>query len=396
MKTLYFDCFSGISGDMIIGALIDLGLDVGFLKNELKKLNLKKYNIESKKIVKNGITAIKFNIIETKNAKKMAKPFFLPEKEHNLNELNKIIEKSKLDNDTKNTIKKIFNKIAVAEAKIHNKPIDKIHFHEIGAVDTIIDVAGAVIGIKKLGIEKMYCSKLNVGTGFVEFSHGRFPVPAPATAEILKGIPIYNNNVEAELVTPTGAAIITAFADGFGEMPPIKIEKIGYGAGTKDLTQPNLLRIFVGETQKNSDEIVNVIETNIDNMNPEIYPYVVDKLMDNNALDAYLTNIIMKKGRPAIKLTVLAKVKDTDKMCRIIFDETTTLGVRIFRAERKILNREIKTMKTKYGNVRIKISKSGDEIKNITPEYEDCVKIAKNKKIPLKKVYEKFRRLSNF
>ena len=245
-----------------------------------------------------------------------------------------------------------------------------------------------MIGFKKLGIEKIYCSKLNVGTGFVEFSHGKFPVPAPAAAEILKGIPIYNNNVEAELVTPTGAAIISTLCSDFGEMPSMKVEKIGYGAGTKDLEQPNLLRIFLGETQKNSDEMVNVIETNIDNMNPEIYPYVVDKLMENNALDAYLTNIIMKKGRPGIKLTVLSEIKDTDKLCKIIFDDTTTLGVRIFRAERKILQREIKTMKTKYGNVRVKISKSGDEIKNITPEYEDCVKIAKTKKIPLKKVYK--------
>ena len=369
---------------MIIGALIDSGLDINFLKEELSKLDLKNFYIESKKIIKNGIAATKFNVIDkNKHA----------HKERNLKEINKIIDNYRIDNEIKNTIKRIFNKIAVAEAKIHNKPIDKIHFHEVGAIDTIIDVAGAVIGLKKLGIEKIYCSKLNVGSGFVEFSHGKWPVPAPATAEILKNVPVYNNNIEAELVTPTGAAIIIALASGFGEMPAMKVKKIGYGAGTKDLEQPNVLRVFLGEMENNGNETINIIETNIDNMNPEIYPYVIDRLMENGALDAYLTNIIMKKGRPAIKLTVLCEVENTDKLCNIIFDETTTLGVRIFPAAKKKLDREIRTIKTKYGNVRVKISKLNDEIKNIMPEYEDCVKIAKNKKIPLKKVYEEMKNL---
>ena len=225
MKTAYFDCFSGISGDMIIGALIDLGLDMNFLKKELEKLNLRDYKIEAKKIAKNGIASTKFDVIGGNHG----------HEERNLKEINEVIEKSKLDNETKNIIKKIFLKIGNAEAKIHSKPIDKIHFHEIGAIDTIIDVAGAVIGFKKLGMERIYCSKLNVGSGFVDFSHGKFPVPAPATAEILKNVPIYNNNIKAELVTPTGAAIITTLADKFGEMPAMKVEKIGYGAGTKDL-----------------------------------------------------------------------------------------------------------------------------------------------------------------
>ena len=378
MKIAYFDSFSGISGDMIIGALIDIGLDFNYLKKELNKLKLKNYRIEAKKIIKNGIDAIKFDVISNRNS----------HEERNLKEINKIIDNSKLDNKIKNIIKKIFLKIAQAEAKIHNKQIDNIHFHEIGAIDTIIDIAGAVIGFKKLGIEKIYCSQLNVGTGFVHFSHGRFPVPAPAAAEILKGIPVYHNNIKAEIVTPTGAAIITTFAEKFGEMPLIKIEKIGYGAGTKDLEQPNVLRVFLGELEKNQDEKINIIETNIDNMNPEIYPYVIEKLMENGALDAYLTNIIMKKGRPAIKLTVLCEIKDTDKLCNIIFDETTTLGVRIYPAMKKKLDREIKTIKTKYGDVRVKISKLNNKIKNIMPEYEDCARIAKSKKIPLKKIYE--------
>ncbi|MBS3114340.1 nickel pincer cofactor biosynthesis protein LarC [Candidatus Woesearchaeota archaeon] len=384
MKTAYFDCFSGISGDMIIGALLDLGLDINFLDKELKKLNLKNYEIQSKKIVKNGIAATKFDV-SIKHEHN--------HEERNLKEINEIIKKSKLDNEIKNTIKKIFLKIAIAEAKVHNKPVDKIHFHEIGAIDTIIDIAGAVIGFKKLGIDRIYCSKLNVGTGFVEFSHGKWPVPAPATAEILRNVPIYNNNIEAELVTPTGAAIITALASGFGEMPAMKVEKIGYGAGTKELEQPNVLRVFLGELDNMKNDTINIIETNIDNMNPEIYPYVIERLMENGALDAYLTNIIMKKGRPAIKLTVLSEMKDTDKLCNVIFDETTTLGVRILTAAKKKLDREIKTIKTKYGNVGVKISKLKNEVKNIMPEYEDCVKIAKNRKIPLKEVYEEVKKL---
>lgn len=385
MKTAYFDCFSGISGDMIIGALLDLGLDLNYLKKELEKLNLKNYKIEAKKIVKNGITSTKFDV--TENHKHH-------HEERSLNEINKLIGNSKLDNEIKNLIKKIFLKIGAAESKIHSKPIDKIHFHEIGAIDTIIDVAGTVIGFKKLGIGKIYCSKLNVGTGFVTFSHGKWPVPAPATAEILKNVPIYHNNIEAELVTPTGAAIITTLADEFGEMPSMKVEKIGYGAGSKDLEQPNVLRVFLGEMENSGNETINIIETNIDNMNPEIYPYVIDKLMENGALDAYLTSIIMKKGRPAVKLTVLSEIKDTDKLCSIIFDETTTLGVRIYSVQRKKLEREIKTIKTKYGNVRAKISKLDNKIQNIMPEYEDCVRIAKAKKIPLKRVYEEMKNKS--
>ncbi|MBI2542456.1 nickel pincer cofactor biosynthesis protein LarC [Candidatus Woesearchaeota archaeon] len=385
MKTAYFDCFSGISGDMITGALIDLGLDISFLRKELEKLNLKGYTIESTKTIKSGISATKFDVIE-KHAHH--------HEESNLKKINKIIENSKLENEAKSTIKKIFMKIAAAESKIHNKPIGKIHFHEIGAIDTMIDVAGAVIGLKKLNIGKIYCSKLNVGTGFVEFSHGKWPVPAPATSEILKNVPVYHNNTEAELVTPTGAAIISCLCDNFGGMPSMKIEKIGYGAGAKELGHPNVLRVFLGELDKNQNDNINIIETNIDNMNPEIYPYVVDRLMDNGALDAYLTNITMKKGRPAVKLSALCEIKDTDRICGIIFDETTTLGVRIHAATRKKLDREIKTIKTKYGNARIKISKSNGEVKNAMPEYEDCARIAKSKKIPLKEAYREVKKLA--
>ena len=383
MKTLYFDCFSGISGDMIIGSLLDLGLNFKFLEKELKKLKLKDYGIKSSKVVKNGISATKFDVIE-KNRHEH-------HEERNLKEINEIINNSKLDNKIKITIKKIFQKIAAAEAKVHDKPVDKVHFHEIGAIDTIVDVAGAVIGFNNLGIKKIYCSELNVGTGFVEFSHGKWPVPAPATSEILKNVPIYHNNIKAELVTPTGAAIITTLANSFGKMPAMKLEKIGYGAGTKELEQPNVLRVFLGELQndlKNFDDKIFVMETNIDNMNPEIFPYVIERLMENGALDAYTEPINMKKKRVGIKITALCGKNDVDKLSNIIFEETTTLGIRIFRAERKILQREIKTIKTKYGKIKVKISRLEGKIKNITPEYEDCVRIARKNKIPLIRVYE--------
>ena len=367
---------------MLAGALLDSGLDFNFLKKELEKLKLKNVKIEAKKIVKNGIISTKFNVIANHERH-----------ERNLDDINKIIDSSSLEKEIKEKSKEIFLKIAKAEAKIHNKPLEKIHFHEIGAIDTIIDVAAAVIGFKKLGIEKVYCSRLNVGTGFVEFSHGRWPIPAPATIEILKNFPVYHNNIEAELVTPTGAAIITSFCSDFGEMPVMKVEKIGYGAGYKDLKNPNVLRVYIGETEKNNEMVVDLIETNIDNMNNEIYPHVIEKLLENGAMDAYFTPIIMKKGRPAVKLNVLCAKNLTEKLCRIIFNETATLGLRIHEVHKKMLDREVKEIKTKYGKVKVKVSKMDGKIQNITPEYDDCARIAKSNNIPLKKVYEEVNRM---
>ncbi len=371
MKTAYFDCFSGISGDMILGSLIDLGLDFDFLKEELKKLNVV-FDIQAKKVVKNGITATKFDVI-TKD-----------EHDHrHLSDINKIIDDSKLDKDVKEASKNIFHNIAVAEAKIHNIDVNNVHFHEIGAVDTIIDVVGAVVGIKKLGIEKVYCSRINVGSGFVKMSHGQYPVPAPATLELLKEKPIYQNNISGELTTPTGAAIIMYFAKSFGIMPEIKVEKTGYGAGFKDLEQPNVLRVILGSEGFFEKDTINVIEANIDNINPEILSYVLEKLMNNNALDAHIINVLMKKGRPGFLLRVLCNIEDTDKLSGIIFDETTTIGVRIHQCERKKLQREIKEVQTRYGNIKVKISGT-----NIAPEFEDCKTASEKHNVPLKKIYE--------
>ncbi|MEW5924401.1 MAG: nickel pincer cofactor biosynthesis protein LarC [Candidatus Zixiibacteriota bacterium] len=379
MKAVYFDCFAGISGDMTLGALVDAGLDIEKLKAELIKLNLKGYSIGAEKVVKNGITGTKINIeIEEQNAHR------------HLKHINEIIDNSSLDDDIKQTGKKIFFRLAEAEAKIHNTIIEKIHFHEVGAIDAIIDIVGAVIGIKLLGIKKVYASRIHVGRGFVECRHGKIPLPAPATAELLKGVPVYSTGIEGELTTPTGAAIITTLAESFGNMPVMNIRQIGYGAGTSDREIPNMLRVMIGEVVESDYETdtVTIVETNIDDMNPEFYEYVSEKLLKLGALDVYTSPIYMKKSRPATLLSVIVDNDKIDNILSVIFSETTTIGVRMHHAERMKLHREIVTASTKYGDVRVKISKYKDQVKNIAPEYDDCKKIAAEKNIPLKDIYD--------
>lgn len=378
MEIAYFDCFSGISGDMILGSLIDLGLDIEYLKNEFKKINLSGYEINAEKIKKRDISCIKVNITVKDK-----------QKHRSLKEINALIDKSELNPEVKKKSKDIFLKLAKAESKVHNIDIDKIHFHEIGAIDSILDIIGAVIGLDKLNLKKIYCSTIPVGRGFVKSAHGKLPIPAPATSELLKGIPTYSTKVEGELVTPTGAAIISSLTENFGEMPLMKIEKIGYGAGKSDFDHPNLLRIFVGESlEKYDTDTVNVIELNIDDMNPEHYEVVFEKLLKNGALDVYLTNIQMKKNRPGIKLSIISPLEITNELTDIIFNETTTFGLRIYKTQRKKLFVEKVKVKTKYGEITIKIGKIKDEIKLISPEYEDCKKLAQENNVSLKKIYE--------
>jgi len=378
MRAAYFDCFSGISGDMVLGALVDLGLPVEKLKSELHKLNLFDYQIETKKIAKQSIlsTQIKVNVKEGK-------------KERRLEDILSILEKSKLEEKVKELSKAIFTRLATAEAKIHGKDVQKIHFHELGGLDTIIDVVGAVAGMKYLGVEKVYSSPLPVGRGFVKCAHGILPVPAPATLELLKEVPVYGSDIEAELVTPTGAAIISSLVENFGEMPPMKIDNIGYGAGQRDLPIPNLLRVSIGVI-KNAyqEDVVSLIQTNIDDMNPELYEHIVDRLFREGALDVFLTPIQMKRTRPATMLSVIAGQEKMEKMLEIIFDETTTLGIRISKIKRRKLNRENRKVSTKYGKIEVKIGKHDGVVKNISPSYEECRKIATHLKIPLKKVYQ--------
>jgi len=391
MKIAYFDCFSGISGDMTVGALLDAGLKIETLEKELKKLGLSGYQLEVNKVVKKGISATQFKVkIKEEGVERRFKDILT------------ILEKSKLDEEIKKETKKIFFNIAQAESKIHQKDIDKIHFHEIGGLDSIIDITSAVIGIKTLGIEEIYSSALPLGKGFVKCAHGVIPLPAPATLELLKNIPTYSGGIESEMTTPTGAAIIGTLAKSFGERPLMKIERIGYGAGEKEFSIPNLLRMSIGEkilqdenVKDNyvSDEAV-LIETNIDDMNPEFYDYIMDQLFSQGALDVFLTPIQMKKNRPAHMLSIIGYEQNLKEILEVLFSESTTLGVRLREIKRLRLAQQNFIAETKYGKIKIKLAVFKEEIKNIAPEYEDCKKMAKQYQIPLKEVYEEAKKIA--
>jgi len=379
MKIAYFDCFSGVSGDMILGALIDAGLDIQELESELGKLKISGYKIKAEKTARKGISGTKFSVdIIEQNV------------ERRLKDLVEIVDQSELNTDIKELSKKTFKELATVESKIHGKGIEEIHFHEVGGLDSIIDVIGSLIGIKKLGIEATYSSKIHVGTGFLKCRHGVLPVPAPATLAMLKGIPIYSTGIEAELATPTGVCVLKTLSKGFGIMPEMKVEKIGYGAGSRELEIPNLLRVYVGETNERGyekDEVI-LIETNIDDMNPQLLAYASEILLKQGVLDVFMTPIFMKKNRLGTMLSVLTTLDKLDEVLSTMFTETTTLGVRIHHLERKKLSREIIAMKTRFGEIKVKIGKIGNHIKNIAPEYESCKEIAIKQGIPLKDVYD--------
>jgi hypothetical protein len=377
MKVAYFDCSTGISGNMVLGALLDAGLPAKYLLVELKKLKLDNYKIEISKINKGFLSASKIDVKAGTN-----------EKPRTLKEILKIIDSSRLSRSVKMTSKKIFTRLGEAESKIHKSPLSKIHFHELGSTDAIIDVVGASIGMNKLGIKKVFSSALNVGKGRVRTKHGTLNIPAPATAELLKGIPIYTDKLSGELVTPTGAAIITTLCSSFGDMPKIKLNSVGYGAGTYKFDPPNTLKIVIGEADLALEEdTVLQIETNIDNMNPELYDYVIARIMRSGALDAFVTPITMKKKRPAITLSVLSPLHLKDKILSTIFSETTALGVRTYLVKRKKLKRSFVSVKTKYGDISVKVGFLGDKVANVSPEYDEAKKIAKKFNVPIKSVY---------
>ena len=391
MKIAYFDCFSGISGDMAVGALLDAGLKIETLEKELKKLGLSGYQLEVSKVVKKGISATKFMVkIKEEGVERRFKDILT------------ILEKSKLDEEIKKKTKKIFFNIAQAESKIHQKDIDRIHFHEIGGLDSIIDITSVVIGIKTLGIEEIHSSALPVGRGFIKCAHGVIPVPAPATLELLKNIPTYSGGIESEMITPTGAAIIGTLAKSFGERPLMKIERIGYGAGEKEFSIPNLLRVSIGEKILEDENLKDgyvgdeavLIETNIDDMNLEFYDYIMDQLFSQGALDVFLTPIQMKKNRPAHMLSIIVYEQDLKEILEVLFSESTTLGVRIREIKRLRLAQQNFITETKYGKIRVKVGIFKGEIKNIAPEYEDCKKMAKQHQVPLKEVYEEAKKIT--
>ena len=389
MKTAYFDCFAGISGDMCLGALVDAGADISEIAKHLKRIPIKNYALESRKVLNNGISATKVDVIISRSTVKSIKPEATKWKD-----IEKIIKTSSLSDELKRKGSHIFKRLFEAEAKVHGEPLGKAHLHELGGVDCIVDIFGTLIGLDMLGVKKIYTSSINLGSGKVKTDHGILPVPAPATVELLRDFPVYSSGIPLELTTPTGAALITGLGAIFSALPEMRIEKIGYGAGTAKIAHmPNALRILIGrdivrEKHPVTNNTVMVMETNIDDMNPQLYEHVMEKLFTSGALDVFLQNIIMKKGRPAIKLTVIAEEEDTDKMADILFKETTTIGLRFYKARRKTLNREIVRIDTKYGMVRLKLSRLKDIIVNISPEYDDLKAIAKKTKLPLKKVLE--------
>lgn len=379
MVVAYFDCFSGISGDMVVGALIDLGFPLQELKAALDSLPLTNYKIESFKAQRHQLTGTRFHI-----------HIFTPETVgRTFKDIRGMIEGSTLTHFVKEKSIQIFQCLAKAEAHVHQKAMDEVHFHEIGGIDSIIDIIGAVMGIHYLGVEEIISSPLPLGSGSVAGNHGTLPLPAPATVEILKNIPVYGSSFEGELVTPTGAAIVATMTDSFGPMPPMQIKSIGYGVGERECPEiPNMLRVIIGKKETPLlQEKVEVIETNIDDMNPEIYGYILDVLYDKGALDVLVIPVQMKKNRPGILLKVLALEKDKYTILRTIFEETTTLGIRCYSVERFKLARRTERIETPWGEVRVKVVVNADGKEEVLPEYEDCKKIAREKGIPLKRIY---------
>jgi uncharacterized protein (TIGR00299 family) protein len=397
MKILYYECFAGISGDMNLGAMIDVGIKPEYLIKELKKLNLKDYELKIFKDQRKGISGTRVDVLIKRQTNVPADN----NKQHNhrnLSDIQTIINKSDLNENVKKLSLKIFGKVAEAEAIIHDKNINDIHFHEVGAIDSIVDIVGAAICIDYLKPDKIYCSTVELGGGYVQCAHGTFPVPAPASVEILKGKPVKKGTVQYEATTPTGAAILAACADKFTDSLNFTVEKIGYGIGNKDENIPNVLRVYIGSdiTAESTAQISSlIVECNIDDMNPEYYDYIIDSLFDAGAKDVYITPIIMKKSRPAAKLSVLCDTGAEKNIEEILFKETSSLGIRKYSVEKLILDRKIEKLKTKYGQVKIKSAFYKNRLIKSKPEYEDCIRIAKEKNIPINEVYRMVEKLMN-
>lgn len=377
MKLAYLDCFSGIAGDMLVGALLDAGLPFETLNSEIAKLGLKEVTLSAEPTKRKGITGTDFKVAVGHD-----------HHHRSLTTIEKIINESTLDDAIKQTAIRIFRRLGEAEAGVHGVDIEKVHFHEVGALDAIVDIVGAAIGFHHLGIDRVVCSPINVGSGTVKAAHGVMPVPAPATATLLTGVPTYVDGPAMELTTPTGAAVAVTMAESFGSMPAMAVSSIGYGAGDNDLKdRANVLRVLIGEASAATEAVeVWVIEANIDDMSPQIAGYARERLLEAGALDVTLTPVFMKKDRPGYTLTVLASLETREALADLVFAETTTLGLRLYPAQRRVLDREWKTVATPYGEVRLKIASQNGIVKTVTPEYEDCKKLALEKGVPLKDV----------
>ena len=427
MRTLYLDCFAGASGDMFIGALLDCGLEFDFLKTELAKLGVEGYELSLTRVDRSGINSAKFDVHLTGEAQQHDHHNHSHSHHHDhshdhhhhdhheenpqsairnpqsrdghrsLSAIKQIISSSALSAEVKERALMIFQRIGEAESKIHGIAIESVHFHEVGAVDSIVDIVGACIGLEALRIEQVISAPLHVGFGTFKCAHGIYPVPGPATTELLRGVPIYSKDIEGELVTPTGAAIISSFAASYGNLPAMKIESVGYGAGTRSYPNfPNVLRAVIGEMAGSAGvspatdltpTTVTVIEANIDDLSPQVFGHLMEKALADGALDVFYTPVQMKKNRPGVLVTLLCRPEDRQRMSDLLFSETTTLGIRYRHEQREILQREFVTVETEYGSIKMKIARAdGGRLVNYAPEFEDCRLAAGLHQIPIREV----------
>lgn len=433
MRIAYLDCFSGISGDMFLGALIDAGVPAKLFEKTVAALDIGA-RLEIARVIRSGISATKVDVYSHGEKDLPREQYWAQQQvaakpkhdhashehdhpvqllEHNygpathpetpaqhehhhgrgLNEIRDIIGRAVISESARQTAISVFEALGAAEAKIHNSEIEKIHFHEVGAVDAMVDIVCAAVGAEALGVNEILCSPLNVGGGTVKCAHGTFPIPAPATLELLKGTPIYSSGIEAELVTPTGAAIVKTLVNRFQSFPRMRVDKIGYGAGTRDFHgHPNVVRLSIGEALSEftsaAEETITVLEANLDDLNPQVFGYVMDRLLEEGALDVFATPVQMKKNRPGMLLSVLCKPEDVSKITQILFAESTTLGVRRREDRRTALARKWIEVQTRWGMVRVKVAGVDGTVTNYAPEYEDCRRIAAEHHVPLKAVIE--------
>ncbi len=379
MKIAYFDCFSGISGDMILGALIDAGLSLKRLEEALAPLKLPGYRLSAKTVEKAGVRATKVDVVVDDRK--------VPIRDYP--QMVSVFRQGRLPRTAETSALQVLERLARAEADVHGKKLSQLHFHELGGVDTLVDIAGAVLGLSLLGVDEVYASPLNIGGGMTRSA--AFPIPAPATAALLAGVPVYSSGIDRELTTPTGAAIIGTLAKGFVPFPACRVAVIGHGAGETELpATPNVLRLFIGERMADrawGEERIAQLETTVDDVNPQVYEYVIERLQREGAIEAYLTPIIMKKGRPAIAITVLARAEHSARLARVLFEETPTLGVRMRNVDRVVLPRTLQSVSTPWGRVRVKISRH-DGREEMRPEYDDCRALAEATGRPLRTVLQ--------
>jgi len=396
MKILYYDCFAGISGDMNLGAMLDLGVDQKYLSKELGKLSVGSYQLKVSTDKRGGITGTKVDVIVSSQRKKDLKHHHT---ERTFSDITKLIKISKLSGNVKKISLDIFTRLAMAEGKIHGQKIENVHFHEVGAIDSIVDIIGAAICLDYLKVDKVISSSVQLGSGIIHCSHGTLPVPAPATAEILKGIPVKSSLVPFEATTPTGAAIIAATASAFSDSMDFTPRKIGYGLGSKESSVPNVLRLFLGDMPadpgRKDDGLETgdavMIECNIDDMNPEFYDFIMDMLFAGGAHDVFLTPIIMKKSRPAVTISVLGSAEKQKDMENILLLNTSSFGLRSYKVSKTMLKREVVKEKTRYGEVSIKKGYMNGRVIKSKPEYEDCRKLAKENGVSIQDIYESIR-----